>query len=285
MEYNEPQMLSKRLDDHYCLQLRQISRVKLLEDTKAVQDDLENQLQTIEESYFQFLHMLEETYRQYNLDPPQFLPRPYTTLELPLEQAHPPGVTMIAAVACSEENLQPDEAVQRVYAAFRQQDDQELENGFKNQKQAQVTSRRQQIELEQRQLLRRLEDPQIKTLLMAGQKFASQSAQATNSMGRDKQYVGVGAKVPLLEVSTSEGMCYVTASRILFVKTGIFCHANLFDYSVVEFTTSICQKSQRRVVDIVLDDADAVFQFRPHKIHPTRLVNFLRTLRILSFLS
>jgi hypothetical protein len=75
-------------------------------------------------------------------------------------------------------------------------------------------------------------------------------------------------------------MCYVTATRILFVKTGIFCQANLFDYSVVEFTTSVCLKSKRRVVDIVLGDTDAVFQSRPHKIHPTRLVTFLQTLRI-----
>lgn len=276
-------MLSKRLDDHYCLQLRQISRVVLLEHAKAAYEDLESQLQQIEESYFQFLHMLDDTYSRYELEKPEFIPRPSTTLELPVVQAHPPGFTMLAAVACSEENIQPDEAVQRVYAAFRQQDDQELEQGFQKHKQAQVTHRRQQIKLEQRKLLRQLEDPQIKTLCMAGKKFAS-LPQATNSMGRDRQYFA-GAKVPLLEFSTSEGMCYVTASRILFVKTGIFCHANLFDYSVVEFTTSVCLKSKRRVVDIVLGDSDAVFQFRPHKIHPTRLVTFLQTLRILSFLS
>jgi hypothetical protein len=284
MEYNEPQMLSKRLDDHYCLQLRQISRVILLEDAKAAHEDFERQLQVIEESYFQFLHMLDDTYSRYELETPEFIPRTSTTLELPVAQAHPPGFTMLAAVACSEENIQPDEAVQRVYAAFRQQDDQELEEVFKKQKQAQVTNRRQQIELEQRKLLRQLEDPQIKTLFTAGKKFASQANQATNSMGRDKQYFS-GAKVPLLEFSTSEGMCYVTASRIMFVKTGIFFQTNLFDYSVVEFTTSVSSKSKRRVVDIVISDTDAVFQFRPNKIHPTRLVTFLQTLRILSFLS
>jgi hypothetical protein len=161
MEYNEPQMLSKRLDDHCCLQLRQISRVILLEHAKAAHEDLESQLQRIEESYFQFLHMLDDTYSRYELDKPEFIPRPSTTLELPVVQAHPPGFTMLAAVACSEENIQPDEAVQ--------QDDQELEQGFQKQKQAQVTHRRQQIELEQRKLLRQqLEDPQIKTLCMAG---------------------------------------------------------------------------------------------------------------------
>jgi hypothetical protein len=284
MEYNEPQMLSKRLDDHYCLQLRQISRVILLEDAKAVHQDFESQLQLIEESYFQFLHMLDDTYTRYELEKPEFIPRPSTVLELPVAQAHPPGFTMLAAVACSEENIQPDEAVQRVYAAFRQQDDQELEQVFKKQKQALVTNRRQQIELEQLKLVRQLEDARVKTLFSAGKKFATQALQATNSMGRDKQGFSV-AKVPLLEFSTSEGMCYVTASRILFVKTGIFFQTNLFDYSVVEFTTSVSTKSKHRVVDIVLSDADAVFQFRPYKIHPRRLVTFLQTLRILSFLS
>jgi hypothetical protein len=131
-------------------------------------EDLESQLQQIEESYFQFLHMLDDTYSRYELDKPEFIPRPSTTLELPVVQAHPPGFTMLAAVACSEKNIQPDEAVQRVCAAFRQQDDQEFEQGFQKQKQAQVTHHRQQIEVEQLKLLRQLEDPQIKTLCMAG---------------------------------------------------------------------------------------------------------------------
>jgi hypothetical protein len=284
MEYHEPQMLSKRLDDHYCLQLRQISRKILLQDAKAAHEAFESQLQQVEESYFQFIHMLDDTYRRYGLETPEFMPRPATILELPVAQAHPPGFTTLAAVACSEENIQPDEAVQRVYAAFRQQDDQELDEHFKKQKQAQVTSRRQQIELEQRKLLRQLEDPQIKTLFTAGNKFATMASEATNSKGRDRQYYA-GAKVPLLEFSTSEGMCYVTASRILFVKTGIFFQTNLFDFSVVEFTTSLSSKTNRRMVDIVLSDADAVFQFRPNRMNPTRLVTFLQTLRILSFLS
>jgi hypothetical protein len=107
----------------------------------------------------------------------------------------------------------------------------------------------------------KLEDPQSKTLfLRPRQKFASQANQATNSMGRDKQYFS-GAKVPLLEFSTSKAMCYVTASRVMFVKTGICFQTNLFDYSVVEFTTSVSSKSKRRVVDIVISDTDAVFQF------------------------
>jgi hypothetical protein len=121
---------------------------------------------------------------------------------------------MLAAVACSEDNIQPDEVVQRVYAAFRQQDDQELEQGFKKQKQAQVTNRRRQVELEQRKLLRQSEDPQIKTLFAAGQKFAIPAKQATNSMGRDKQYFS-GAKVPLLKLSTSEGVLRDGVSHLI----------------------------------------------------------------------
>jgi hypothetical protein len=63
-----------------------------------------------------------------------------------------------------------------------------------------------------------------------------QSGKPSHQFHGTRQAVLFGAKVPLLEFSTSKGTCYVTASRIMFVETGIFFQTNLFDYSVVEFT-------------------------------------------------
>lgn len=271
-------MKVQQLDNHYCSQIRQLSRQAMITELRMALSSLETQLETEENSYSLFLELLEASWDWYNVEKPEYVARSPSAASAPEELCRP-GFTIAAFRACQtvyEEHRKEempslvalaDAAVRRIYETFSRADEEELHQYLKI-KHTEVTERLLQIKEAQRNILKVLDENLSKT---EGKIFGRMAREALNSEGRCERHPK--SRVPLLELSTtSSGMCYVTARQILIVKKGLFSQTVLYDLKAVEFEEhggmiQVNWKGQK------------LNTFKPAKMDVDLLLTFLATLK------
>jgi hypothetical protein len=271
----EQQRQPSIIDVQYCAQLRQMARAPMLQEVAMVEDDLEALLQIEEAAYRNFFDLLEGTYETYGGVPkPSYIPRPPSELVSPTKSTVPAFSSTVESfyTELAEESVDACDAIlaQRLFEVFTKQDNDELRD-YVNKKNVQTINRLVQIQSEQRKLGSQLERrggwSSEKALEFA------RLVEATNS--------GDQQEVPLLEFPSTGGRCYVTWSRILFVKKNLIRgpQITLFDLgggAAVGFEIS----SESKVTFIeILCEKEIVYCFRPTKLETRHVKGFLDTLK------
>ena len=285
------------MDVQFGSQLRQISRVPMLQEVAMVEDDLEAQLRNEEAAYRNFLDLLEGTFdiNDDSVPKPSYVPRSPSDLVSPTRSTVP-ACSSTTSIACMDtelvgESVHACDAIlaRRLFDVFVKQDHDELRN-YINQKNVETINRLVQIESEQRKIGSQLEKRTGGRSSKKALEFALMALEAQNVKGRAAEDTllspGAPQEVPLLEFPSTGGRCYVTLSRILFYKRNLIKgpQISLFDLTgeaAVDFVAiASASKGASKSTSIeIVCDGESVYCFRPTRLETMRVKGFLDTLR------
>ena len=228
------------LDLHYCSQIRQVARIRMLEEVASSFHEMETYLGGMERSRGNFVQMLEQSWTRYAIAPCKVREQSPPQLDLPSTNC-PPGCTIQAAIIAKKCSLRDsddpcalcDDAVRAVYETFCQQDDRLVRKKIKEANQS-IMERLMSIQRKQANLIEQLEmhpNCQLEANL-----FSAMARHATNTRGRND--CSVRAKVPLLDFEIAGGNCQVTLTTILVATQGVF---GAKKYQVFDLDAVVCE--------------------------------------------
>lgn len=268
------------LDLHYCSQLRQVARDRMLAELESNFTDIKSNLDNMEKSYQNFVDMLKKTWLHYQMAQFRATVIPSPRLKMP-STIPPPGFMQLAEVACKcaeASSLNPeakcDDAVSKVFKTFSSQDDHASRKHLKEAN-ALVMERLVKIQETQIDLVQELETHQ--NAQSAAKQFCKSARAAINSKGRVERFIL--ARVPVLDLTLSKGRCQITTTNMLCTNERAFdnkCY--FFDLKAVDF-----QISSESCLAVITDDASREVLYKLHTVETDvrNLLEFLRTLQTL----
>lgn len=226
------------LDLHYCSQIRQLSRDRMLSEVASSFNEIKTNLDNMEKGFQNFLTTLSRTRKRYQMAQIKSTTEPPPYLSLP-SSIPPPGFAKLATMACKFAEAPADnpaalcdDAVLKVYKTFHSQDD---HNARKHLKEANATVMARLVEIQEQQMNLLWEFERDKNTQEAARLFCKLGRTATNSKGRVDRWIK--ARVPLLDFEIIGGRCQITSTAILCINDGIFGKkCLLFDLKAVHFS-------------------------------------------------
>ena len=268
------------LDTHYLGQLRELSRMSMLEEVASCKAQLD-QTHLLEHEQHEFVisilapifDLYEISMKRMRANPERDVPPslPATTI--------PPGFSIVAAMAVNplvlsmDSSMDPfqqaEQAVQLVYQAFADQDDKEQAQYLQELNRHYVKLLLNQRKLQQVWMNQQLCQTQLPQISAASKEFGQLARTATNVEGRCRKTLERRCKCPLLHMETQHGRAIVTASRLLVVRNEI---TSLFDLPAITISVvgNLCN---------VHAGGTVIYTFRPITISPMALKQFVEYLQ------
>jgi hypothetical protein len=292
------------LDVHYCSQLRRLSRESMITHLLKSAKELEDYAKGAEYNCAICITLLVPMLEHYGI-PPLNLPTASMSLQdYPLEYTPPQvscppwgSVVMEALNQVTAKtpsgDIEVDEAVRMIYAAFIRQDDEEqaARLGRKN---AQIMERLASMQSHQRALVQNIRDAHVYSEKASEEAHAfSKRAQQAVNAGREGFPRVLQPEVPLLSFrvslgASSSGTCYVTSNQMLFATTYIplvgGTKTTLFDLGLVDFqvddsvASTLLNPFPNTMNVVVKSSNQVVYSFRP-VLGPARLHKLLNVIQ------
>jgi hypothetical protein len=281
------------IDPSFCLQLQQLSyEVLMIKELRATKDDaIERHNWILVERYLHFLQVLNNMWKLYNIidDRPSYLPE-----ETPVSEAllTPDYLAMAEKIAAEypngpekdgedaqapskEDPKSPEHVVDGIvgdiYAAYSKLNGEEF-RAYCEGKNTRIFARVNQIEKHEKEIIRILENPRTDEMQSVATEFNALVAKVTK---REEVSDDEPVEVPILKVPTSgTGMCYVTASKIIYSTTGLLGKTLIFDLDAVQLkaTSAAC-------MTILLKNGErSGCKIWPSSLDANHLTEFIETL-------
>jgi hypothetical protein len=226
-------------DTMYLSQIQQLSRDNMLKELRTVKAEIDKNSQHAEDEYSNFTELLGSPFNHYTIDLPETIPPKVSMMEFPSSEC-PPGFSIAAATASYDVAVDPanpvsavDQIARKVYAACSALDDDEQRWHLKILN-METLARCVQIQAHFQELIDRIENPTQPSVVAVPVGFRHFGRKAVNHKGRVKRFLT--AKVPLLDLKT--GPSFLSVTRMLLLREGVFSKTPLFDLQAVEFEVS-----------------------------------------------